>query len=94
MEELKHSNIFIQYDIYHMHTMGEDYINFIRTHSNKIGHFQFADSPGRNEPGKGEINFENLFKVIDSSQYNGWVGAEYRPSVSTYKSLDWFALFS
>ena len=89
-EELKHPNVYFQYDIYHMHTMKEEYISFIQKYTNTIGHFQFADSPGRHEPGTGGIDFENLFKVIDSSEYNGWVGAEYRPSVPTPESLDWF----
>ena len=88
-EELKHPNLYFQYDIYHMHTMEEDYLNFIKKYANRIGHFQFADSPGRHEPGTGEIDFENLFKVINSSEYNGWVGAEYKPSVPTHESLDW-----
>ena len=92
-EELKHPNVYFQYDIYHMHTMEEDYLNFIQKYANRIGHFQFADSPGRHEPGTGEIDFENLFKVIDSSGYNGWIGAEYKPSFKTSESLDWFVPF-
>ena len=92
-EELKHPNVYFQYDIYHMHTMKEEYISFIQKYTNTIGHFQFADSPGRHEPGTGEIDFEKLFKVIDSSEYKGWIGAEYKPSVKTSESLDWFVPF-
>ena len=94
VEELEHRNVFVQYDIYHMHTMNEDYYNFIQKYSNIIGHIQFADSPGRHQPGTGEIDFVNLFKSIEDSEYKGWIGAEYRPSVPTRERLDWFDDFS
>ena len=35
----------------------------------------------------------NLFNVIDASGYHGWLGVEYRPSVPTWDSLDWFGRY-
>jgi len=55
-----------------------------------IGHIQFADNPGRHEPGTGEINFSNVFAAIDAMGYDGWVSAEYRPTGATGDSLGWF----
>ena len=56
----------------------------------EIGHIQIADSPGRHEPGTGEINFGYLFRLIDQLGYRGYVGLEYRPSTgSTEDSLHW-----
>jgi hydroxypyruvate isomerase len=57
----------------------------------RIGHIQFADTPGRHEPGTGEINFANVFAAIDRIGYSGWVGAEYRPAARTIDGLAWFA---
>ena len=94
LEELKHSNVYLQYDIYHMHTMGEDYLAFLRSYLGKVGHIQFADSPGRHQPGTGQIDFDKLFSAIDACGYKGWLGAEYRPSGPTRDSLDWFNLYS
>ena len=94
LEELKHSNVYLQYDIYHMHSMGEDYLAFLSRYLEKIGHIQFADSPGRHEPGTGQIDFDNLFSEIDDCGYKGWLGAEYRPTRLTRDSLDWFDLYS
>ena len=54
-----------------------------------IDHFQIADTPGRNEPGTGEINYPFLFDIIDNTGYKGWIGCEYKPSESTNTSLDW-----
>jgi hydroxypyruvate isomerase len=38
-----------------------------------------GDAPGRVLPGLGEINLPNVLKVVESSDYRGYVGLEYRP---------------
>ncbi|HHU7457693.1 TPA: TIM barrel protein, partial [Escherichia coli] len=47
------------------------------------------DNPHRGEPGTGEINYEYLFTVIENSDYNGWVGCEYKPQTTTEAGLRW-----
>ncbi|MBS3953586.1 MAG: TIM barrel protein [Methylomicrobium sp.] len=89
MAELDHPDLSMQYDIYHMQRMGENVAGFIRLNGNKIGHIQFADCPGRGQPGTGDIDFIKVFSAISESGYSGWVGAEYRPVPSTLVSLDW-----
>jgi hydroxypyruvate isomerase len=89
INEIKHPDLFMQYDIYHLYKMHEDPTLFISTYADKIGHIQFADSPNRYEPGTGEIDFDALFNSIEKSNYLGWVGAEYKPLQSTEKSLAW-----
>jgi hydroxypyruvate isomerase len=54
-----------------------------------VGHVQFADVPGRQEPGTGQIDFPPLFALLDQRGYRGWVGAEYRPSRRTEDTLGW-----
>lgn len=90
-DELQHPNIQMQFDIYHMSRMGVDVIDFIKNHGSKIGHIQFADVPGRGEPGSGELNFVDIFTAIKESDYSGCVGAEYIPTKVTSKTLDWLA---
>jgi hydroxypyruvate isomerase len=87
--ELGHPSIKAQFDIYHMSRMGVDVTGFLKRHARKIGHIQFADMPGRNEPGTGRLRFRDIFAVIEASDYNGWVGAEYRPSLATPATLGW-----
>ena len=89
LEEVQHPNVMLQYDIYHMHRMGEHVCENIFEHAHIIGHIQFADAPGRGQPGTGEIDFEAAFKAIDDSSFNGWTGAEYKPTGSTKSSLGW-----
>ncbi len=89
LKQLNHPDLLMQYDIYHMHMMGDKPDEFITRHADKIGHIQFADCPGRGQPGTGQINFERLFSVIERSTYAGWTGAEYKPVGTTLESLEW-----
>ncbi len=86
---VNHPNLRLQYDIYHLTRIGEDCAAFFQQHLAKIAHIQFADCPGRNQPGTGAIDFVSLFDLLDANHYPGWVGAEYRPSTTTIESLAW-----
>lgn len=86
---LKHANLSMQYDIYHSVMMGGPTWQFISQHADKIGHVQFADCPGRGQPGTGQIDFARLFLCIRQSGYSGWLGAEYNPLGTTAGSLGW-----
>ncbi len=44
-----------------------------------VGHLQVASVPDRNEPDRGEIDFEYLFDIVDELEFAGWIGCEYRP---------------
>ena len=46
-------------------------------------------SPGRHEPGTGEINYPFLLKHIDDIGYQGWIGCEYVPATTTEAGLGW-----
>ncbi|MFB2703917.1 hydroxypyruvate isomerase [Marinobacter shengliensis] len=90
LEELDADNVRLQYDVYHMQIMEGDVIRTMECLLPWIGHIQFADNPGRHEPGSGEINFSNVFAALDRMGYQGWVSAEYRPSLVTEDTLSWF----
>ena len=86
-----HPNVALQYDFYHMQIMEGDLVTTFSKLLPSIGHVQFADTPGRNEPGTGEINYPFIFKMLDEVGYDGWAGAEYYPSTArTEDSLNWF----
>ena len=89
LQEIQHPNVRLQYDIYHMSRMQENCRQFLLDHLDQIGHVQFADCPGRGEPGSGQIDFGKIFQLLTLSDYSGWVGAEYKPTGSTLASLDW-----
>ena len=80
----------IEADIYHMAVMGEDIDSVLRYDTADIAHVQFADFPGRHEPGTGRVEFDEIFATLDEIRFPGWVSAEYVPNGSTEKSLAWF----
>jgi hydroxypyruvate isomerase len=89
--DVRSSNLFIQYDIYHMQVMEGDIARSLQKHLGRIGHVQLADNPGRNEPGTGEINYPFLFRHLDTLGYRGWIGCEYKPRTTTVDGLGWHA---
>jgi hydroxypyruvate isomerase len=89
LEAVQSDNLFLQYDVYHMHVMGEDVADTIVKNVARIGHIQIADSPGRHEPGTGQIDFPSLFGQIDGCGYAGWIGCEYNPTAATSEGLGW-----
>jgi hydroxypyruvate isomerase len=87
--DVRSSNLFIQYDIYHMQVMEGDIARSLQKHLAHIAHVQLADNPGRNEPGTGEINYPFLFRHLDHIGYAGWIGCEYKPRGATEAGLGW-----
>ena len=79
----------LEYDLYHMQIMEGNLVNRMSEILDHIGHIQFADTPGRHEPGTGEINYPFVFKALDKMGWPGWLGAEYVPTSSTEESLGW-----
>ncbi len=89
LKEVGHPNLFLEYDIYHAQRTEGNLTATLREHISQIGHIQAADSPARNEPGTGEIHYPFVFRELDATGYDGWVGLEYRPAGSTESSLSW-----
>ncbi len=84
-------NVHLQYDVYHMQIMEGDLVPTLRRHLARIAHVQVADTPGRNEPGTGEIAYPFVFGELDAMGYRGFVGCEYKPRAGTVEGLGWFA---
>ena len=89
MDQVGSDNLFLQYDIYHMQRMEGELANTIDALLPRIAHMQLADTPGRHEPGSGEINYQFLFNHIDQCGYDGWIGCEYSPAKGTVAGLTW-----
>jgi hydroxypyruvate isomerase len=89
MDEAGAANLKLQYDLFHMHIMGDDLGKTLQANLARIGHMQVADAPERHEPGTGVIDFPPLFDLIDRLGYKGWIGAEYVPKGKTADGLAW-----
>lgn len=89
IQDVGSNNLYVQYDLYHQQrTDGELAATFMRL-KHRIAHVQVADNPGRHEPGTGEINYPFLFQLLDSEDYQNWVGCEYKPKGGTSVGLKW-----
>ena len=90
VESLERGNLSIQHDFYHMQRMEGNLVATLREYIGMIGHVQIADSPGRGEPGTGEIYYPYVLGVLEDLGYNGYVGLEYNPTTErTEDSLAW-----
>ena len=89
IQQVNAPNLKLQYDLYHMQIMEGDLAPTLQNALEHIGHIQLADTPGRHEPGTGEINFPFLFDWLDALGYDGWIGCEYRPLTTTEAGLSW-----
>lgn len=64
-------------DIYHQQITEGNLIPNINAAWSEIASFHCGDSPGRNEPTTGEINYKNVFKHIYSKGYDGVICMEH-----------------
>ncbi len=86
-------NFRLQYDVYHAQRAEGNVVATIRAHAAQFGHVQLADSPGRNEPGTGELAYERILPVFEEIGYDGWIGLEYRPSFPVPDTFAWMDAF-
>lgn len=67
----------ILFDIYHQQVSEGNLLSNIERCWDQIGYFQVGDNPGRNEPGTGEINYQNVLRYLLDKGYSGPVGMEH-----------------
>jgi hydroxypyruvate isomerase len=90
VERVGRENVRIQHDFYHMQRMEGNLVANLREHRDHIGHVQIADSPGRGEPGTGEIHYPFVLGELERLGYDGYVGLEYNPTTETSEeSFGW-----
>jgi len=70
----------ILYDVYHVQIQEGNLLPTLDYAWDEIGYFQMGDTPGRNEPGSGEINYKNVLQHIHDKGYRGFVGLEHGTS--------------
>lgn len=69
------------FDIYHMQISGGNLIPNIDQSWDEIAYFQIGDTPGRKEPGTGEINYRNVLRHLHEKGFTGVLGMEHRNSL-------------
>jgi hydroxypyruvate isomerase len=92
IERLNHPRLKLQFDIYHTQRTEGNLVGLLQKHMAHIGHIQIADSPGRHQPGTGEINWKYVLGQVETLNYDGYIGLEYNPIHETLGSFAWLPL--
>ncbi|MGI5118441.1 hydroxypyruvate isomerase family protein [Marinactinospora thermotolerans] len=82
-------NVALLADFFHLAANGDDVAAVVDAHAAEFGHIQIADFPGRGEPGTGTLPLDELLGAAQAKGYDGYVGLEYKPTVSSAESLGW-----
>lgn len=77
------------FDVYHAHRTEADLYASLDRAWPHVHYVQIADSPGRHEPGTGDIDWTRVFTQLEEYEYQGWIGCEYAPAASTTSGLGW-----
>src|SRR5688572_26019361 len=81
-------NVLMNCDIGHLFCVGDDPAAVIRQHAEHVAHVHLEDI-GKNRvhqhltPGKGVIDFREIFQALDDIRYDGWVTVELYPYETT-----------
>lgn len=89
IKRVDHPQVRFQFDTYHLQMMEGKLAQTLNQNIAWIGHIQFADYPGRHEPGTGKIDFVHLSAAIEESGYKGYIGLEYIPLAASSGALQW-----
>jgi hydroxypyruvate isomerase len=79
VKESQNPHVKLLFDIYHEQVQVGNVIRTMREAAPHVAVFHIADNPGRNDPGTGEMNYENIYKAIASFGFKGYVTMEYIP---------------
>lgn len=80
-------NIALLADFYHLAVNGDDVAAVIEAHTDRIGHIQIADNPGRGAPGTGELPLFAWIARARELGYTGKIALEYKQDQTT--AFDW-----
>ncbi|MEQ9337399.1 MAG: TIM barrel protein [Miltoncostaeaceae bacterium] len=87
VEAVGHPAVGILFDAYHAVRMDLDARAEFTRVVHRVGHVQYADSPGRGAPGTGTIDLAEFVADLSMEGYRGHVGLEFVPVGSTADAL-------
>ena len=71
----------VLFDFYHVQIQEGNLLPTLDYAWDEIAYIQMGDTPGRNEPTSGEINFKNVLQHVHDKGYRGFVGLEHGTSI-------------
>jgi hydroxypyruvate isomerase len=82
IEDVNHPHVLLDYDMHQIQYGEGNIINSLRRGLREkwIRFVEIGDVPGRLEPGTGEMNYDNIFKVLREAGFDDFVGMEHGTS--------------
>ncbi len=77
----------VLYDLYHEQRGHGNLIEKLQSHLGDVGLIHVADVPGRHQPGTGEIDYGNIYRVLRRNGYAGVVAMEFYPDGDVVETL-------
>jgi len=87
IRQVDNPHVRLLFDIYHEQVQEGNVIRTLSEAADIVAVFHVADNPGRNDPGTGEMNYQNIYKAIQKTGYAGYVAMEYLPLGEPVESL-------
>src|SRR5262249_8025616 len=88
VRRFNHPKLHMVFDCYHQQRDSGNLLWGLEAYHGLYDVVHIADTPTRQEPGTGEINFANLRRKLGELGYEGLVGLELYPSTSEAEALD------
>ena len=85
--EINSPMIKINWDFYHMQLTEGALITHLKNGYDQVGYLQLADTPGRFQPGTGELNYRAILKAAWDLGYRDYVGVECRTQGTPEEAL-------
>ncbi len=87
VKEVDNPHFRLLFDIYHEQVQVGNVIRTLTEAEPYVAVYHIADNPGRNDPGTGEMNYDNIYKAIQKTGYSGYITMEYLPLGDQVSSL-------
>lgn len=87
LKEVDNPRVRLLFDIYHEQVQLGNVTRTILEAVPYVSVFHVADNPGRNDPGTGEMNYDNIYRAIRKTGYAGYITMEYLPLGDAAASL-------
>lgn len=78
--EVGHDAVSILFDVYHQHVAAGNVVETFSRLESDVGHVHVSDAPDQCEPGSGTLDLQDVLVRIEQSNYDGFVGFEFRAS--------------
>ena len=87
VKEVNNPHVKLLFDLYHEQVQIGNVTRTAIEAAPHVAVYHVADNPGRNDPGTGEMNYDNIYRAIKKTGYSRYITMEYLPLADQTASL-------